>query len=45
MSKVMIISLKEKTYNIKPVVMTWEEYQVFCKKVAGEGETWKAVLI
>lgn len=45
MSKVMIVSLKPKTYSSKPIVMSWEEYQSFCLKVSGEGETWKAVLI
>lgn len=47
MSKVMIVSLTDKnkaTYKREPLVMTWEEYQVFCRQVAGEGETWKAVL-
>lgn len=45
MSKVMIVNLNEKTYTQKPVVMSWTEYQDFCLKVAGEGITWKAVLI
>jgi len=45
MSKVMIVSLKEKTYKADPVIMSWVEYQAFCLKVAGEGITWKAVLI
>lgn len=44
MSKVMIVSLKEKTYNQAPIVMSWDEYQTFCTKVGGEGVTWKAVL-
>ena len=45
MSKVLIIQLKEKTYSTKPVVMSWEEYLVYCTKVSGEGVTWKAELV
>uniref|UniRef100_A0AAU6VZL3 Uncharacterized protein n=2 Tax=unclassified bacterial viruses TaxID=12333 RepID=A0AAU6VZL3_9VIRU len=45
MSKVMIVSLKEKSYTQTPQIMSWDEYQEFCKKVSGEGLTWKAVLI
>ncbi len=46
MSKVMIISLCQKNYHGgSRLVMSWEEYQTFCRVTPGEGETWKAVLV
>lgn len=44
-AKVRIVSLKPANYTQEPQIMTWEQYQEFCKVTPGEGETWKAVLM